>query len=91
MDKDFLSDFHQVNMHLLRDEFDEASEIIKEYVLIASTHPNKVKMPIKQLAKVALMVGSIPIPEPTSFQQLIKKLVDLANQGRVSDPTFRFN
>ena len=91
-EEELLTDWHQCCLHMLRNEWKEAAEIVRDYVLILSAHPDKASQPIEQAARHMLREGKPGVCRSFEvFKALLRGVVEASNEGRIVDIGFRFN
>ncbi len=86
MDKEFLADYYECNMHIVRCDYEQAAEIMAYYVVMASS----LKKPNKELVSKAVLffVKNLDseFPDISAFGHFINKMVTLLDKGQLIDP-----
>ncbi|MBI9063268.1 MAG: hypothetical protein JEZ14_14905 [Marinilabiliaceae bacterium] len=91
MDKEFLADYYECNMHIVRCEYETATEIMSYYIIQASSVSNPDKALVNKAVLYFIKNLDSEFPNISAFTHFIKKLVTLLDKGRLIDPSTRFN
>jgi hypothetical protein len=88
--KEYALNYHQAQIHLLKEEWEKAASIIAHYVRVLADNPNKFNIPVEKNI-IPMLQSMPPIPSIESFTYLIEMVVTLLNNNNLEKPLYKLN
>ena len=91
-EQEFMKDFEDFKIYMQIENYDEAAQIVGDYIFILTTNPKRNDLPI--YSNVKILLKSAP-PELHSsfefFKKVIRDLIHFCDEDRLVDFRWRLN